>query len=293
MPLPDGVYLNEFLATLRNLSWNAADILKAYARGTQPPFGFPKSLKIDNSAKGPVSSADLAVNSWLLDGLSSKFREVNWVLISEESVTKRPNKRNDELSDWAWLIDPLDGTKDFLQGTGDYAMHMGLLYKGVPVFGIVLIPEADELWIGGKGLGAWCEGSNGVRKNFAFGNRQELSELILISSRNHRDNKLEKLFDGIELGDKKIKGSVGCKIVSILKGEADFYVSISGETSPKDWDMAAPEAILISAGGCFTHENGERLLYNSDDFSQKGCLVASSGKTHKAICKLIQERLLK
>ncbi len=278
---------------MRNLAWGAADILKAYARGEQPPFGFSRPFKVDNSDKGPVSTADLAVNEWLLDGFSSKFKDVDWLVISEESVSKKLKEENLLSSDWLWLIDPLDGTKDFIQGTGDYAVHIGLLYKGSPLFGVVLVPESDELWFGGIGIGAWCENRLRKRTNVNFGNRRELSELILISSRNHRDNKLEKLFNEFPLGEKKIRGSVGCKVVSILKGDADFYVSLSGETSPKDWDMAAPQALLLAAGGSFTHANCQPLTYEAYDFSQKGCLVASNGKNHKAICDSLQERLLK
>ncbi len=292
-PLPQGVDLKELLEKIRSLSWGAADILKAYARGEQPPFGFSRSFKVDNYDKGPVSSADLAVNDWLLNGFSSKFKGIEWSVITEESVANTSEKGDVLFSDWLWSIDPLDGTKDFIQGTGDYAVHLGLLYKGRPVFGVVLIPESDELWFGGIGIGAWYENRNGVRTNVELENRKEFSQLILISSRNHRDTKLEKLFDGMKLGGKKIKGSVGCKVITILKGEADFYVSLSGDTAPKDWDMAAPEALLISAGGCFTHANGNPLIYRSNKFLQKGCLVASNSKNHKLICGLLQERLIK
>ena len=79
-------------------------------------------------------------------------------------------------------------------------------------------------------------------------------------------------------------GSVGCKIASILKGEADIYISLSGKTSPKDWDMAAPEAVLKFAGGSFSHEDISPLNYDKDDFLQSGCIVASHGYSHKTIC---------
>ncbi len=292
LPLPEGVDLKNLLEVLRSFSWGASDILKAYARGEQPPFGYSKSFSVQDADKGPVTSADLAVNNWLINGFRSEFPAVDWLVITEESISQKIYTDSELTSKWVWMIDPLDGTKDFIQGTGDYAMHIGLLYEGTPILGLVLIPEMDELWIGGIGLGSWCENQKGARREVFFGSRNELHEMILISSRNHRDNNFERLIEGINLGARKIKGSVGCKVVSILKGEADFYVSLSGETAPKDWDMAAPQAVLISAGGFFTHVDETALVYKTHNFAQKGCLIASNGKHHKYLCQELKNRLV-
>ena len=80
-------------------------------------------------------------------------------------------------------------------------------------------------------------------------------------------------------------GSVGCKVASILRGEADVYISLSGKTSPKDWDMAAPHAIISAAGGMFSHADGTNLIYKKPNYSQSGCLIASHGKCHHQICQ--------
>ena len=84
--LPAGVNQDVLLSELRRLSWGAADILRAYARGEQPPHGFPKALSVDDGGEGPVSAADLAVNQWLLDGLSAAFPKADWTLLSEETA---------------------------------------------------------------------------------------------------------------------------------------------------------------------------------------------------------------
>ena len=81
--LPDGVSHEALLAELRRLSWGAADILRAYARGEQPPYGFTAALSVDEGGEGPVSAADLAVNRWLLDGLEAAFPSAPWTLLSE------------------------------------------------------------------------------------------------------------------------------------------------------------------------------------------------------------------
>ena len=91
-------------------------------------------------------------------------------------------------------------------------------------------------------------------------------------------------------------GSIGCKIASIIRGECDIYISLSlpGKSSPKDWDFAAPEAILRAAGGAITNVDNEELSYGKESFKQDGIIIASSNKhTHKEICLQIKEIIMK
>ena len=281
--LPAGVDQEDLLAELRRLSWGSADILRAYARGEQPPHGFPEALSVDDGGEGPVSAADLAVNQWLLDGLSAAFPNAGWTLLSEETAKEQLTEGEALPAEWLWILDPLDGTKDFLQGTGEYAVHLALVRGQRPVLGVVLLPEADELWFGVVGQGAWCEDRQGQRSPVRFSERTELSDLILVASRSHRDDRLEQLITALGLGGSKAVGSVGCKVATILRGETDLYVSLSGRSAPKDWDMAAPEAVLLAAGGRFTHADSSALTYNTGDVRQAGCLIASHGKAHVAL----------
>ena len=281
--LPAGVSKEALLTELRRLSWGAADILRAYARGEQPPHGFPKALSVDNGGEGPVSAADLAVNQWLLEGLSGAFPDAGWTLLSEETAKEQLTEGEPLPAEWLWILDPLDGTKDFLQGTGEYAVHLALVRGNRPVLGVVLLPEADELWLGLVGDDAWCEDRGGTRSPVRFSERSELSDLLLVASRSHRDDRLEKLIGELQLGGSKAVGSVGCKVATILRGETDLYISLSGRSAPKDWDMAAPEAVLLAAGGRFTHADLGDLTYNTGDVRQAGCLIASHGKAHVAL----------
>lgn len=281
--LPAGVSKEALLTELRRLSWGAADILRAYARGEQPPHGFPKALSVDNGGEGPVSAADLAVNEWLLEGLSGAFPDAGWTLLSEETAKEQLTEGEPLPAEWLWILDPLDGTKDFLQGTGEYAVHLALVRGNRPVLGVVLLPEADELWLGLVGDDAWCEDRGGMRSPVRFSERTELSDLLLVASRSHRDDRLEKLIGELQLGGSKAVGSVGCKVATILRGETDLYISLSGRSAPKDWDMAAPEAVLLAAGGRFTHADLGDLTYNTGDVRQAGCLIASHGKAHVAL----------
>ncbi len=285
--LPPGMNCKYLLDELRSICWGASDILRAYARGEQPPFGFERVLRVDNQSDGPVSAADLAVNSWLLKGFEEKFPSADWEIISEETSKIENISTRSSDQEWLWILDPLDGTKDFLQGTGEYAVHLALVRRDRPVLGVVLIPELEELWFGLIGMGSWYEDRSGCKREVRFSPRRQLSDLLLVSSKNHRDSRLDELLKAISIGGTKMIGSVGCKVATILRGETDFYLSLSGKTAPKDWDMAAPEAVLIAAGGRFTHADGLALRYNKNHFLQEGCLIASHGFSHNELCEKV------
>jgi 3'(2'), 5'-bisphosphate nucleotidase len=244
-----------------------------------------------------VSAADLAVNRWLLDGLGQAFPTADWTLLSEETAKEQLTAGEPLAAEWLWILDPLDGTKDFLQGTGEYAVHLALAHRGVPVLGVVLLPEMEQLWLGvteelaGDSGQAWCEDRSGTRTPVRFSERRQLGELVLVASRNHRDQRLEQLLAALALGDTKAIGSVGGKVATILRGETDLYISLSGKSAPKDWDMAAPDAVLRAAGGAFTHADGRVLTYNTGDVRQAGCLIASHGPSHAALCERTAEAM--
>jgi 3'(2'), 5'-bisphosphate nucleotidase len=307
--LPAGVTLPHLLLELRRLCWAAADILLAYGRGEQPPYGFPRALHVAATGEGPVTAADLAVNQWLLEGLKASFPAAGWSLLSEETAGEQLRSGEPLRAEWLWILDPLDGTRDFLQGTGEYAVHLALVHRGAPRLGVVLLPEKGELWIGVinpanataattdsasaaaaaggllPGL-AWCENRAGAVAPVAFSGRQRPGDLVLVASRNHRDQRLEQLLAALAVADIRAVGSVGGKVAAILRGEADLYLSLSGRTAPKDWDMAAPQALLQAAGGAFSHADGRPLSYTSGDWRQAGCLIASHGFCHGEVCRI-------
>ena len=283
--VPKEVELPTLLDELRKLSWASADVLMAYARGGEPPYGFPKSLTVEEGGDGPVSAADMAVNELLISGLKDNLAFKEWDILSEETSKEKTFQQDNYKKDWCWILDPLDGTKDFLQGSENYAVHIALAYKKKPKIGIVLIPEKNELWFGIVGIGAWFENRDGSKNHFSFSDRLDISKLILVSSKNHQQSKLNNLLSTLCFGETKKIGSVGCKVASILRGEADVYISLSGKTSPKDWDMAAPHALIEAAGGMFSHADGRNLVYQETNYSQSGCLIASHGKSHQKICQ--------
>ncbi len=291
--LPSGVNIENLINDLRNIGWEACEILLHYAQILKDKQNQRSFLENDN-LDDPVTLADLKVNEIIIRRIKENYKNVNWKILSEENVKIEPFK-TDINSNWLWILDPLDGTKDFIQGTCNYAMHLALNYKQKPYIGIVLIPEMDELWIS-VGEKVWCEKKNGTRIYPDLSKKENLQKMILVTSKNHRNQILKNLIQKIHFDEIIVMGSIGCKIASILRGESDIYISLSmpGKSSPKDWDFAAPEAILKAAGGAVTNLNNEDLSYGKNNFEQGGIIIASNDiNNHRKICLEIKEIIKK
>ena len=123
-----------------------------------------------------------------------------------------------------------------------------------------------------------------------------LEEMTIVTSKNHRNQKLKDLIEKIHFKKTIVMGSIGCKVASIIRGESDIYISMSlpNQSSPKDWDFAAPEALLKAAGGSITNLDNQELVYNKPSFEQSGIIIATSDKnTHPKICLEIKNVLRK
>ena len=291
--LPEGVDISNLIDDLIIFSWEAADILLHYSQIFKKS-DYKTNIIKNNDLKDPVTIADLEVNDLILKRMQSKYPNISWKYLSEENAKAELNNCDID-SDWVWILDPLDGTKDFIQGTGNYAMHFALNYKKTPFLGVVLIPEKDELWIS-NGEKVWCERrDHSNRKLNSFPNKS-ICEMTLVTSKNHSNPILINLIKKICFKDVVIMGSIGCKIASIIRGESDIYICLSlpNKSSPKDWDFAAPEVILKTAGGALTNLENKELSYAKTNFEQGGIIIASNNKKmHKEICFQIKEIIKK
>ena len=246
-------------------------------------------LKNTNN-ESPVTLADLKVNETIIKRINEKYKGIIWSILSEENA-KISSQNFDVETEWTWVLDPLDGTKDFIQGTRNYAMHLALNYKQKPYIGIVLIPEENQLWIA-DGANVWCERRDKSKIKPNITTHKVLQEMTLVTSKNHRNETLKKLIEKINFRKVEIMGSIGCKIASIVRGESDMYICLSlpGKSSPKDWDFAAPDAILKAAGGAITTLDNQELTYGKCNFEQGGIIVASNNiNTHRDRCEEIKE----
>ncbi len=291
--LPCGVNIENLINDLRIFSWEASEIFLNYSQILKDSKDKSNILKNDNN-EDPVTLVDLKVNEFIIQRINAKYKDINWEILSEENAKIAPQDSCNN-KDWIWVLDPLDGTKDFIQGTKNYAMHLALNYKKKPYLGIVLIPEMNELWIS-NGEKVWCEKKDGFKSNPTSSKKKDLGEMVIVTSKNHNNKSLRSLIDKINFKKVIIMGSIGCKIASILRGESDIYICLSmpGKSSPKDWDFAAPEAILRTAGGQITSLENEELIYGSSSYEHGGIIVASNNKnSHKDLCLEIKEIIKK
>ena len=288
--LPSGLDINNLIKDLKIFSWEASEILLYYAQILKDSNYKSNILKNDD-LEDPVTLADLKVNDLIIRRINENYKNIDWEILSEESSKINPYKIINK--DFVWVLDPLDGTKDFLQGTGNYSMHLGLNYKNKPNLGIVLIPDKDELWITNHEE-VWCENKCGIIKKINISNKCNIKDMTIVTSKNHRNQTLKNLINKLNFKEVIVMGSIGCKIASILRGESDIYICLSlpGESSPKDWDFAAPAAALKAAGGAITNINNEELTYGNFNFEQRGIIVATSNNiTHENICLEIKEKI--
>lgn len=278
--------LKDIEAIARSVGWGAANILRSYYLGKANQG----DLEVNETKKdGPVTAADLAANHYILEKLQAVFDTNNFGYLSEET-----HKGTDPIpQDWVWIIDPLDGTRDFIDKTGEYALHIALAYQGRPVVAVVAIPEAEKIYFASQGNGTFVETPEGTINPISVSDRSQIEDLYLVVSRTHRDERFQALIDALPLKDRNYMGSVGGKISTILEKKSDIYISLSGKSAAKDWDFAAPELILTEAGGRFTHFNGDPLIYNRGDVRQWGGLLASNGHCHEALCEKATELLAK
>ena len=288
--LPKSVDPKDLLNCLREINLKIIDLLGSYNQISANNREFLKKLNIKNSKSGPVTNVDIKLNEIIIKGLNNNYPSQEWEILSEEN--NKFKNDYDLKSDWVWIIDPLDGTKDFINNTGEYAVHIALTFKSNVVLSNVLIPYKEESWFYIKGLGSWGESKRGENIPIKKINTKSLEDMVVVISRNHCPNELSKILE--RLNPLKIigMGSIGYKVVSIIKGEADLYISLSDreKSCPKDWDMAAPESIIRGCNGYLTNEKAENVkLLNDSEYRQDGIIVASMSRNHFDICKKIKE----
>ena len=205
----------------------------------------------------PVTAADEAAEAVILARLAELTPEIP--VVAEETVAAG---HVPEIGDGPfWLVDPLDGTKEFLSRNGEFTVNIALIEGREPILGVVLAPARDQAWWGARGRGATARDADGgthaiaVRKALAGG-------LVAIASRSHRDAETQAFLDQAGVG-KCISAGSSLKFCLVAEGKADLYPRF-GRTM--EWDVAAGHAVLAAAGGRVTTRDGAPLLYRKPGF---------------------------
>lgn len=209
--------------------------------------GLTRRLKAD---KSPVTEADEAAERLLEDAI--RALEPDAVIIGEEASSAGFAP---DAAPRYWLLDPLDGTRDFVRGGEDYSVNVGLVEDGLPVLGLVLHPPSGTLWTGAPGLGAWKESADHERR--AIRSRRLATPPIIVTSRSHLDQRTKDWVAAVADAEVHPSGS-SLKFCVVAEGLADAYPRY-GPTS--EWDTAAADAILRAAGGAMFAAGGAPFTY--------------------------------
>ena len=203
--------------------------------------------------QSPLTEADLRADRVIRAGLEQHFPGV--FILSEESVSAGPRD-----AERFFLVDPLDGTKEFLKRNGEFTVNIALIENGEPVAGVVLAPALDELFYAARGLGAWKRDSTGLRP-IATAHRSPTDPLCVMGSRSHGADKLNAWLTTLKTEHTFVAAGSSLKFCRIAEGQADIYPRF-GPTS--QWDTAAAQAVLEVAGGVVTDLQGTLLRYGLD-----------------------------
>jgi 3'(2'), 5'-bisphosphate nucleotidase len=233
-----------------------AEILKLVAAG------FEVEIKDDRS---PVTVCDRAAEAIILAALAAAAPGVP--VIAEEEAAEG---RIPEHGTTYFLVDPLDGTKEFVRGGADYTVNIGLIVGGVPHIGVVFQPAAGRLWAGRVGHGAFVEDAGGRR---AIATRTLGPKRDAVASKSHFDQATaDYLEQALGACDYVAVGS-SLKFCVVAEGLADIYPRL---TPTCEWDTAAGHAVLLAAGGRVDGIDGQPLAYGKTAFLNRG-FVATAG----------------
>jgi 3'(2'), 5'-bisphosphate nucleotidase len=224
--------------------------------------GFEIETKGDSS---PVTVADRAAEQIILAALASAAPGVP--VIAEEEVAAGRIPAHDDIY---FLVDPLDGTKEFCRGGDDYTVNIGLIEDGVPALGVVFAPATGRLHGGSVGAGAWVDDRQG-RKEIRTRPRRE--QLTAVASRSHLNQATIDYLEQAAGGCSYVGVGSSLKFCIVAEGQADIYPRASPTS---EWDTAAGHAVLLAAGGLVDGPDGTSLRYGKRAFLNRA-FVATSG----------------
>ena len=213
---------------------------------------FKVNYKADDS---PITAADTAAHDIITHGLRSISRDIP--ILSEEGKGIPWEERKH----WRrfWLVDPVDGTKDFTQRTGEFTVNIAMIEDGEPVMGVVIAPALKEAYWGVVGEGAYMRDRNGKTHRIRVAEPKEVKRVV--ASKNHLNPETRAFID--KLGEHElVQAGSSLKFCRIAEGHADIYPRM-GPTC--EWDTGAAQAVLVAAGGKVQTVDGKPLKYGKQD----------------------------
>jgi 3'(2'), 5'-bisphosphate nucleotidase len=209
----------------------------------------------EKADKSPLTAADLASHHAIVDGLTALTPDIP--ILSEESASLPYTER----STWQtyWLVDPLDGTREFIKRNGEFTVNIALIEDGVPVLSVVYVPVTGVSYLACKGQGAFKQEA-GERRAIKV-RKLGTGPLMVVGSRSHRGESLNQFLE--KLGEHEMVGmGSSLKLCLVAEGAADIYPRLGPTT---EWDTAAAQCVVEQAGGYVTDTSMQPLRYNTKD----------------------------
>ncbi|XXY45733.1 3'(2'),5'-bisphosphate nucleotidase CysQ [Sorangium sp. So ce269] len=241
----------------------------------------------------PVTRADREANALICSALEAAFP--GEAILAEESVPAADELAVRFRQERVFFVDPLDGTREFADRNGEFAVMIGLSVRGRAALGVVVMPTTGEALAGradeggGDGSFAFLEAKDGSRRPLRVSSVSAPADAALIVSRSHRPKELEPLVARLGITRVVPCGSVGVKIARIATAEVDLY--IHGGGGAKLWDSCAPEAVLRGAGGRFTDLAGAPIDYTGPGLKLARGIIASNGALQDAVVAAARSEL--
>lgn len=218
----------------------------------------------------PVTAADKAANAIIVAMLRKEFPDDTIVAEESEIPASRGHR--------CWYVDPLDGTREFVENVPQYCVMIGLAIDGRASVGVVVIPEDGTTLSASPDEGAFV-----ADRVLQYEPR---SRLRIVTSRSHRSKRMNRVFGLLPNAEEVRCGSVGVKVAKVLLDEADAYVHPG--KGPKLWDLCAPEAIVRAAGGTFTDANGHEVDYQRGPVLHGMGMIVARPETHAMLVDVVK-----
>jgi 3'(2'), 5'-bisphosphate nucleotidase len=251
---------------------------------------------IHEKIDGPCTEADRNADRLIVEMLSREFPEPAYGYLTEESEAQARRLACEHV----WIIDPIDGTKEFIKKNGNFAIHIGLVERFAdgfhPVAAVVYRPVAGDMYSATRGGGAWryrvpagapLDADLPLGERIHVSGRNTLPTMRSAVSNSHSESRIVRLIKSLELEDFWHIGSLGIKLALIAEGKAELYINL-GVGKAKEWDTCAPQLILSEAGGVLTDLEGTVITYNHEDYLMNKGLLASNGLTHAELVERAQ-----
>jgi 3'(2'), 5'-bisphosphate nucleotidase len=228
------------------------EILKAASHAIMRIYKANTTKVINKEDGSPLTQADTAAHTIITSGLARIFPHIP--VVSEEGDSTANAKMVQ--SDIFWLVDPLDGTKEFIKRNGQFTVCIGLIEHGVPTFGLVSAPAPGQTWYGGPGYGSFKVTHKGVRPIHVAAQKTN----IVLGSLTHPSPETDLYIASHYPNAQVTEIGSQLKFTHVAQGQADAYPRIGAPL--KLWDVAAGHAIVTGAGGSVTRPDGSALNYN-------------------------------